>query len=73
MTIDPEEQKKLKPLMLTGMFLQIPKISIKPTLDGIQAAFSQVNFSAVLQPLKFMKMVNVVKFSSVTVDKLLGV
>lgn len=43
MTTDPEEQKKLKPLMLTSMFLQIPKISIKPTLDDIQGAFSQVD------------------------------
>lgn len=42
MTTDPEEQKKLKPLMLTKMFLQIPRILIKPALEEIQAAFSQV-------------------------------
>lgn len=44
MTIDPEEQKKLKPLMSTMMYLQIPRILIKPTLEEIQTAFSQVNF-----------------------------
>ncbi|XP_026320150.1 dynein heavy chain 8, axonemal [Hyposmocoma kahamanoa] len=48
MTTDPEEQKKLKPLMLTGMFLQIPKISIKPTLEEIQAAFSQVVLNCIM-------------------------
>lgn len=42
MTTDPEEQKKLTPLMLTNMFLVIPKISIKPTLEEIQASFSKV-------------------------------
>lgn len=42
MTTDPEEQKKLCPLMLTKMFLQIPKITIKPTMEEIQTAFSQV-------------------------------
>lgn len=42
MTTDVKEQKKLTPLMLTKMFLQIPKISIKPTLEEIQTAFSQV-------------------------------
>lgn len=45
MTTDPEEQKKLKPLMLTMMFLEIPKILIKPTLEEIQSAFSQVSIS----------------------------
>lgn len=45
MTTDPEEQKKLKPLMLTMMFLEIPKILIKPTLEEIQSAFSQVLIS----------------------------
>lgn len=42
MTTDPEEQKKLKPLMLTMMYLEIPKILIKPSLEEIQSAFSQV-------------------------------
>lgn len=42
MTTDPEEQKKLKPLMLTNMYLQIPRILIKPTLEEIQNSFSQV-------------------------------
>ncbi|KOB66798.1 Uncharacterized protein OBRU01_14192 [Operophtera brumata] len=42
MTTDPEEQKKLSPLMLTEMLLQIPKILIKPSLEEIQLAFSQV-------------------------------
>lgn len=42
MTTDPEEQKKLKPLMLTHMYLQIPRVLIKPTLEEIQSSFSQV-------------------------------
>lgn len=49
MTTDPEEQKLLKPLMLTAMFLQIPKISIKPTLEEIQAALSQVNYCFIIK------------------------
>nr|XP_037867096.1 dynein heavy chain 8, axonemal isoform X3 [Bombyx mori] len=48
MTTDPEEQKKLKPLMLTKMFLQIPRILIKPALEEIQAAFSQVVLNCVM-------------------------
>ncbi|XP_049886262.1 dynein axonemal heavy chain 8 [Pectinophora gossypiella] len=48
MTIDPEEQKKLKPLMLTKMYLQIPRISIKPTLEDIQSAFSQVVLNCIM-------------------------
>lgn len=43
MTIDPDEQDHLRPLMLTNMFLQIPRTLIKPTLDEIQTSFSQVN------------------------------
>ncbi|XP_075973556.1 dynein heavy chain 8, axonemal kl-3 [Anticarsia gemmatalis] len=48
MTTDPEEQKKLKPLMLTHMYLQIPRILIKPTLEEIQTAFSQVVLNCVM-------------------------
>ncbi|XP_047526251.1 dynein axonemal heavy chain 8 [Pieris napi] len=48
MTTDPEEQKKLKPLMLTMMYLQIPRILIKPTLEEIQSAFSQVVLNCVM-------------------------
>ncbi|CAK1540075.1 unnamed protein product [Leptosia nina] len=48
MTTDPEEQKKLKPLMLTMMFLQIPRILIKPTLEEIQSAFSQVVLNCIM-------------------------
>lgn len=52
MTIDPEEQKKLSPLMSTKMYLQIPRILIKPTLEEIQTSFSQVT------------LVHIFKFSS---------
>ncbi|CAH0727356.1 unnamed protein product, partial [Brenthis ino] len=48
MTTDPEEQKKLKPLMLTMMYLEIPKILIKPTLEEIQSAFSQVVLNCIM-------------------------
>ncbi|XP_045484350.1 dynein axonemal heavy chain 8 [Pieris rapae] len=48
MTTDPEEQKKLKPLMLTMMYLQIPRILIKPTLEEIQSAFSQVVLNCIM-------------------------
>ncbi|XP_028156116.1 dynein heavy chain 8, axonemal [Ostrinia furnacalis] len=48
MTIDPEEQKKLKPLMLTNMYLQIPRILIKPTLEEIQTSFSQVVLNCIM-------------------------
>nr|XP_026487863.1 dynein heavy chain 8, axonemal-like [Vanessa tameamea] len=48
MTTDPEEQKKLNPLMLTMMFLEIPKILIKPSLEEIQSAFSQVVLNCIM-------------------------
>ncbi|XP_061708954.1 dynein axonemal heavy chain 8 [Cydia pomonella] len=48
MTTDPEEQKKLKPLMKTMMYLQIPRILITPTLDEIQSAFSQVVLNCIM-------------------------
>ncbi|XP_045497912.1 dynein axonemal heavy chain 8 [Colias croceus] len=48
MTTDPEEQKKLKPLMLSLMFLQIPRVLIKPTLEEIQSAFSQVVLNCIM-------------------------
>ncbi|KAJ0182474.1 hypothetical protein K1T71_001843 [Dendrolimus kikuchii] len=48
MTTDPEEQKKLKPLMLTKMYLQIPRILIKPALEEIQTAFSQVVLNCIM-------------------------
>ncbi|XP_060805314.1 dynein axonemal heavy chain 8 [Amyelois transitella] len=48
MTIDPEEQKKLKPLMLTMMQLMIPRILIKPTLEEIQTSFSQVVLNCIM-------------------------
>ncbi|XP_072937033.1 dynein axonemal heavy chain 8 [Epargyreus clarus] len=48
MTTDPEEQKKLKPLMSTMMYLQIPRVLIKPTLEEIQSAFSQVVLNCIM-------------------------
>ncbi|KAJ2947929.1 hypothetical protein O0L34_g9722 [Tuta absoluta] len=48
MTNDPEEQKKLKPLMFTMMKLAIPTISIKPTLEEIQTSFSQVVLNCII-------------------------
>ncbi|RVE46462.1 hypothetical protein evm_008872 [Chilo suppressalis] len=48
MTTDPEEQKKLNPLMLTMMYLAIPRILIKPTLEEIQSSFSQVVLNCVM-------------------------
>ncbi|XP_050681188.1 dynein axonemal heavy chain 8 isoform X2 [Leptidea sinapis] len=48
MTTDPVEQKKLRPLMLTMMYLQIPRILIKPTLEEIQSAFSQVVLNCIM-------------------------
>ncbi|CAB3256562.1 unnamed protein product [Arctia plantaginis] len=48
MTTDPEELKKLNPLMLTNMYLQIPRILIKPTLEEIQSAFSQVVLNCIM-------------------------
>lgn len=48
MTVDPEEQKKLRPLMLTLMNLKIPNIAIKPTLEEIQSAFSQVVLNCIM-------------------------
>ncbi|KAL0851104.1 hypothetical protein ABMA28_006975, partial [Loxostege sticticalis] len=48
MTTDPEEQKKLKPLMLTHMYLQIPRVLIKPTLEEIQSSFSQVVLNCIM-------------------------
>lgn len=48
MTIDPEEQKKLRPLMLTLMCLKIPNISIKPSLEEIQASFTQVVLNCIM-------------------------
>ncbi|XP_052742928.1 dynein axonemal heavy chain 8 [Bicyclus anynana] len=48
MTTDPEEQKKLKPLMFTMMYLEIPRILIKPSLEEIQSAFSQVVLNCIM-------------------------
>ncbi|KAI8438606.1 hypothetical protein MSG28_011048 [Choristoneura fumiferana] len=48
MTTDPEEQKKLRPLMLSMMYLQIPRILIKPSLEEIQSAFSQVVLNCIM-------------------------
>ncbi|CAH0592601.1 unnamed protein product [Chrysodeixis includens] len=48
MTVDPEEQKHLRPLMLTNMYLQIPRTLIKPTLDEIQSTFSQVVLNCIM-------------------------
>ncbi|KAJ8736206.1 hypothetical protein PYW08_006862 [Mythimna loreyi] len=48
MTTDPEEQNKLNPLMLTNMYLQIPRILIKPTLEEIQTSFSQVVLNCIM-------------------------
>ncbi|XP_047042441.1 dynein axonemal heavy chain 8-like [Helicoverpa zea] len=48
MTTDPEEQNKLHPLMLTKMYLQIPRILIKPALEDIQASFSQVVLNCIM-------------------------
>ncbi|XP_034837309.1 dynein axonemal heavy chain 8 [Maniola hyperantus] len=48
MTTDPEEQKKLKPLMLTMMHVEIPRILIKPSLEEIQSAFSQVVLNCIM-------------------------
>ncbi|KAJ8736205.1 hypothetical protein PYW08_006861 [Mythimna loreyi] len=56
MTTDPEEQKKLRPLMLTNMYLQIPKISIKPTLEEIQNAFSQVVLNCIMDIHRYVYM-----------------
>ncbi|PZC81902.1 hypothetical protein B5X24_HaOG211688 [Helicoverpa armigera] len=56
MTTDPAEQKKLRPLMLTNMYLQIPKISIKPTLDEIQTSFSQVVLNCIMDIHRYVFM-----------------
>ncbi|CAB3221710.1 unnamed protein product [Arctia plantaginis] len=48
MTTDPVEQKKLKPLMLTYMSLQIPRILIKPALEEIQSSFTQVILNCIM-------------------------
>ncbi|XP_026319440.1 dynein heavy chain 8, axonemal-like [Hyposmocoma kahamanoa] len=56
MTIDPEEQQKLKPLMRTSMYLQIPTISIKQTLEQIQTAFTQVVLNCIMDTHRYIFM-----------------
>ncbi|XP_041975311.1 dynein axonemal heavy chain 8 [Aricia agestis] len=56
MTTDPEQQKQLKPLMLTQMYLEIPRIVIKPTLEEIQSAFSQVVLNCIMDVHRYVYM-----------------
>ncbi|GBP33368.1 Dynein heavy chain 5, axonemal [Eumeta japonica] len=48
MTTDPEEQKLLTPLISVMMYIEIPRVLLKPTLEEIQTSFTQVVLNCIL-------------------------